>query len=68
MISEEGFLKRAEKKMVLGLTSLNSGLREPLLTFPSSQQEVSVGLILHWKIEDLEVCVGVRFKGIDALF
>lgn len=54
--------------MFVGLKSLNSGLRESLLTFPSSRQEVSVGLILHWKKEDLEMCVGVRFKGMDALF
>lgn len=54
--------------MFLGLRPRNSGLRESLLTFPSSQQEVSVGFVFHWKIEDLEMCVGVTFRGMDALF
>lgn len=54
--------------MFLGLRALTSGLRESLLTFSSSQQEVNSGLLLHRKIEDLEMCMGVSFKGTVALF
>lgn len=48
--------------MFLGLRPPTS---ESLLTLPISQQEVSAGLIIHWKIKDLG---GGGFKHMDALF